>query len=103
MDTPQAAFSKALEVTVEKDDMDSGYRGIMRRLHEDKEDLLASGLVRIEAPTVEVLRDRAEEWLRVVREAGLEADLAWDTKRVVRTADGYGISLRASRPELWQG
>lgn len=101
-DLPVTAFSYALAVTVEDDDPDSAHRGIMRRLHRDKEDLLDSGRVGIEAETLEGLRLRAEEWVRVAREAGLRVDLAWDENRVVRTSGGYGIALHATRAEYWE-
>ncbi len=99
-DIPVAALTHALVVAVNDDDMDSAHRGNMRRLREDIEELLDSGLVRIEARTVDQLRQRAEEWAGVAREGGLEVDLEWDEGRVVGTADGFGVSVHAMRAEL---
>lgn len=96
-DIPVAALTHALGVTVEDDDMDSAYRGTMRRLRNDVEELLYSGLVQIEARTRTELRRRTEEWTRAAREGGLEVDLEWDEDRVDSTADGFGISVRAMR------
>lgn len=102
-DVPVAALTHALAVTVEKDDCDSAYRGIMRRLQRDKEELLDSGFVTIEAYTIDNLQQRAKEWVRVAREGGLEVDLDWDEGRVARTAAGFGISVHAMRAEYWKG
>jgi hypothetical protein len=101
-DVPLSLLSGALVVTVEPDDVDSAFRRIIRELHQDKNDLLDSGNVPIEAYTVEELKLRAEEWATVAREAGLEIDQDWDENRVERTSAGYSISLHAWRPEYWQ-
>lgn len=98
-DLPVGALSHGLAATIEKDDADSAYRGIIRRLERDKEELLDSGLVSIEAHTVGELKRRAEEWVTVAREAGLEVELGWDEGRIVTTAAGFGISLHAVRAE----
>jgi hypothetical protein len=102
-DVPLSSLTYALVVTIEPDDADSAFSGIMRQLHRDKNDLLDSGLVRIEAHTITQLKLRVEEWASVAREAGLEIDGYWDEKRVERTAAGYSISLHAWRPEHWHG
>lgn len=101
-DVPVAALTHALAITVEEDDLDSAYRGVVRRLKRDKEELLDTGLVNIEAHTVEELRQRAEVWVKVAGEGGgLEVNLGWDEARVVRTAAGFGISLHAIRGDDW--
>lgn len=99
-DIPVAALTHALVVTVQDDDMDSAYRGTMCRLRKDVEKLLDSGLVRIEAANLHQLRQRAEEWVAVAREAGLEVDLDWDEGRVKGTADGFAISVHAIHPNF---
>ena len=95
-----AALNHALVVTVQDDDMDSAYRGTIRRLRKDVEKLLDSGLGRIEAANLHQLRQRAEEWVAVAREAGLEVDLDWDEGRVKGTADGFAISVHAIHPNF---
>lgn len=100
---PVAAITRVLVVTVESDDLDSAYRGIMRRLERDKEELLDSGRVAIEAISVDELKQRVEAWVGLARGAGLDVDLDWDEQRVVRTNAGYGIFLQARRTEYWRG
>jgi len=97
-DLPVSALAGALAVTVEPDDADSAFRGRMGRFRRDNKDALDTGLT-IEASTLAQLKERAEEWLSVAREGGLEVDDGWDEERVEQTVAGYRIDLHATRPD----
>lgn len=99
---PVAALSHALAVRVEDDDIDSTFRGAMRRLRRDAEDLLASGLVFIEGRTIGELRDRVDEWARVARDGGLNVEPDWDDTCVEVTVAGFGMGVSATRVEYWE-
>jgi len=97
-DLPVTALAGALVVTVEPDDADSAFRGRMGRFRRDNKDALDTGLT-IEASTLAQLKERAEEWVSVAREGGLEVDDGWDEDRVEQTVAGYRIDLHATRPD----
>jgi hypothetical protein len=99
---PVSALSHALAVVVEDDDIDSAYRGAMRRLRQDAADLLDSGLVIIQGRTMGELRERVEAWAQVARDAGLTVEPDWDDSRVEVTPDGFGVGVSASRREYWE-
>jgi hypothetical protein len=99
-DLPVTALTDALSVTVDGDDADSAYRGIMRGLQRDRERLIDTGLVRIEARTAVELSTRAMEWARIAQDAGLHVDQGWEEGRVEKSDAGFRISLHAERIQV---
>ncbi len=97
-DLSVSALASALAVTVEPDDADSAFRGRMGRFRRDNKEALDTGLT-IEASTLAQLKERAEEWVSVAREGGLEVDEGWDEGRIEQSEAGYRIDVHATRPD----
>lgn len=101
-DLSLSALSHALVVTIEPDDVDSAYRRTLRSLVEDKDELLDSGHVNIQARALDELQMRVDQWVRIATDAGLEVELGWDLNRVEQIAHGYCTSVKARRLAYWR-
>ena len=49
----------------------------------------------LEATTITELKRKTQEWARHARESGMEVHLGWNRERVVKTVEGFRITLHA--------